>query len=196
MSLFFRHTKHIANRLFIQLQHDSLNFKTSRLIIQQGRKFSDSESFNQCSSIDSDCIIFQVPTRQLSSETVSSPESSKGLPKIYTRTGDRGTSGTFTGERRRKTDPLFEALGTIDELSCSIGFARAAIEAECNSLSTSNESVKRSLPDFREKLLNIQCHLQDASSVIATPSESARNAHLKVCIILFDFIYCAPLRKF
>lgn len=46
---------------------------------------------------------------------------------IYTRTGDEGTSDTLTGERLAKTDALFEAGGTIDELSAHVGVLRASL---------------------------------------------------------------------
>lgn len=46
--------------------------------------------------------------------------------KIYTRTGDDGTTGLFGGGRVKKASPRVEAYGTVDELSSVIGVARAA----------------------------------------------------------------------
>ena len=55
------------------------------------------------------------------------------LNKIYTRTGDDGTTGLGTGERRLKFDLRIEAYGTVDEANACIGLARVhtgALHAE------------------------------------------------------------------
>jgi cob(I)alamin adenosyltransferase len=46
--------------------------------------------------------------------------------KIYTRTGDDGSTSLFSGERVSKTSLRVEACGTLDELNCVIGATRAA----------------------------------------------------------------------
>ena len=46
------------------------------------------------------------------------------LNRIYTRTGDQGTTGLVTGERRPKYDLRIEAYGTVDETNACIGLAR------------------------------------------------------------------------
>jgi cob(I)alamin adenosyltransferase len=45
--------------------------------------------------------------------------------KIYTRTGDSGTTGLFGGDRVTKTHPRIAAYGTVDELNAFVGMARA-----------------------------------------------------------------------
>ncbi len=51
------------------------------------------------------------------------------LNRIYTRTGDDGTTGLADGERRQKFDARVTAYGEVDETNCAIGLARLATGA-------------------------------------------------------------------
>lgn len=76
-------------------------------------------------------------------------------PKIYTKTGDPGTSGLYGGKRISKTDARLEAYGTIDELNAWLGYALALITADHNpdgKLTTLLEQTQR-------QLFNIGAHL-------------------------------------
>ena len=46
------------------------------------------------------------------------------MSKIYTKTGDRGMTGTFLG-RMAKSDKLAQGLGAVDELNSWIGLCRS-----------------------------------------------------------------------
>ena len=46
---------------------------------------------------------------------------------MYTRGGDKGETGLFGGARVPKNDPRVSAYGTVDELNCALGAARAAL---------------------------------------------------------------------
>jgi cob(I)alamin adenosyltransferase len=46
------------------------------------------------------------------------------LNKIYTRTGDDGTTGLVDGTRRSKADPRLHVVGSVDEANAAIGLAR------------------------------------------------------------------------
>ena len=58
--------------------------------------------------------------------------------KIYTKTGDDGTTGLFGGGRVRKASSRVEAYGTVDELNATLGVARAT------TLAPLAEAVRRS----------------------------------------------------
>ncbi len=47
------------------------------------------------------------------------------LVKVYTRTGDDGTTALFGGDRVAKTHPRITAYGTVDEANAALGLARA-----------------------------------------------------------------------
>ncbi|HSP26517.1 MAG TPA: cob(I)yrinic acid a,c-diamide adenosyltransferase [Saliniramus sp.] len=52
------------------------------------------------------------------------------LNKIYTRTGDKGTTALATGNRRAKYDLRVEAYGTVDETNACIGLVRLHTASE------------------------------------------------------------------
>jgi cob(I)alamin adenosyltransferase len=57
------------------------------------------------------------------------------LNRIYTRTGDDGTTALGSGERRKKYDLRIEAYGTLDEVSAAIGLVRVhSTDAELDAL--------------------------------------------------------------
>jgi len=66
--------------------------------------------------------------------------------KIYTKTGDDGTTGLIGGSRVKKYDSRLEAYGTIDELNTVIGVLRS---------SELSESVVEILNKIQNRLFNI-----------------------------------------
>jgi cob(I)alamin adenosyltransferase len=72
------------------------------------------------------------------------------MTKIYTKTGDDGTTGLVGGNRVKKYDPRLEAYGMVDELNASIGYLRSlGISAD----------VTRLLIQIQNKLFNIGSRL-------------------------------------
>lgn len=66
------------------------------------------------------------------------------MPKIFTKTGDKGETGRFDGTRVPKNDPQMEVQGSIDECNSAIGLARAYI---------SDEQLNSILKNFQSLLL-------------------------------------------
>ncbi|KAJ2359966.1 hypothetical protein IW150_007639, partial [Coemansia sp. RSA 2607] len=117
---------------------------------------------------------------------IKSPEEVKSYPatiKVYTRTGDKGTSSLFTGERRSKDDAVFEALGTTDELSSMLGLAIAHMESTADT------------KQLVERLETIQCLLQDVGSNVATPLNSNSQSKIKRTRFDPDEYHCTKLEQ-
>jgi cob(I)alamin adenosyltransferase len=81
--------------------------------------------------------------------------------KIYTKTGDDGTTGLIGGSRVRKSDSRIECYGTVDELNAVVGLA--AVHAAEPLLS---------------QLRAVQAELFVIGAQLAVPDEGARNISL------------------
>lgn len=75
------------------------------------------------------------------------------LTKIYTRTGDTGTTGLVDGSRVSKADPLIAAIGDVDEANSALGVALAAMPPS----------------QWRDALAIAQNELFDLGADLATP---------------------------
>ena len=69
------------------------------------------------------------------------------LSKIYTRTGDDGTTGLGDGSRVQKDCPRVEAYGTVDEANSAIGVVLAHESV--------NEEIRRCLTDVQHDLFEL-----------------------------------------
>ena len=83
--------------------------------------------------------------------------------KIYTKTGDTGTTGLFGGPRVPKDDVRVEAYGDVDELNAVLGMARA-VEV---------------MPRIDEVLVPIQRDLFAIGALLATPDREKMAQHLE-----------------
>jgi cob(I)alamin adenosyltransferase len=79
------------------------------------------------------------------------------LNKIYTKTGDDGTTALGSGERRPKDDLRIEAYGSVDETNAAIGLVRVELPAD--------------LSDVDAMLMRIQNDLFDLGAELATPDD-------------------------
>jgi cob(I)alamin adenosyltransferase len=93
------------------------------------------------------------------------------LNKIYTRTGDDGTTGLVDGSRLPKSDARMHAIGEVDEANSALGIAIAALE---------NDDVNdRQIAGLRR----IQNDLFDLGADIATPGEDFTPSEMELRII-------------
>ena len=84
------------------------------------------------------------------------------LSRIYTRTGDDGTTGLGDGSRRAKHDLRVTAYGTVDETNCALGLAL----------------VQPLVPRIAEKLRAVQNDLFDVGSDLCVPGPAGEKLRI------------------
>lgn len=89
------------------------------------------------------------------------------LNKIYTRTGDDGTTGLVDGSRLPKHAPRMAAIGAVDEANCAIGLAVCALQGSPHAAT----------------LTRIQNDLFDLGADLATPGEDFTPGEMTLRIV-------------
>ncbi len=115
--------------------------------------------------------------------------------KLYTRTGDDGTTGLHGGGRVMKHHPRIEAFGTVDELNSWLGICVASCSDQCPTETR-----------LRELLVGLQSRLFDLGADLATPVDSTAlsriarigERHVEECERFIDEVDGAnePIRAF
>jgi cob(I)alamin adenosyltransferase len=81
--------------------------------------------------------------------------------KIYTKTGDKGTTALFGGRRLPKHDLRIEAYGTVDELNVYVGLVRDV---------TQDKTIRNLLKDIQDRLFTVGATLAtDPEKQLSTP---------------------------
>ena len=85
--------------------------------------------------------------------------------KIYTKSGDNGTTGLFSGTRISKSDSRLDAYGSLDELNAQVGMLKDLLNTE-----TGNEATRDKQDALKLRLAelgNVQSHLFSIGSHMA-----------------------------
>ncbi|MCL1828552.1 MAG: cob(I)yrinic acid a,c-diamide adenosyltransferase [Oscillospiraceae bacterium] len=83
--------------------------------------------------------------------------------KIYTRTGDDGTTSLYGGERTEKHSLRVEAYGTLDELQAAVGLARSVCE---------DTQVKKALKEIEQQLVNVMTQTASPNAAVSMIKDS------------------------
>ncbi|HEY8515199.1 MAG TPA: cob(I)yrinic acid a,c-diamide adenosyltransferase [Candidatus Binatia bacterium] len=97
------------------------------------------------------------------------------ITRVYTRTGDKGTTRLVGGEKVAKDSPRIEAFGTLDELNAILGLARTFNEQELAAADADPDApdgARKARRELDEILRGLQNELFDLGSQLATPRGS------------------------
>ena len=86
---------------------------------------------------------------------------------VYTRTGDKGTTGLYTGERVSKCSVRVESYGNLDEITSALGLARSLVKRD----------------DVKETIFNVQKLLMSMMADVASlnlPQPYITEDHVKI----------------
>lgn len=87
--------------------------------------------------------------------------------KVYTKTGDVGTSSLYDGKRIAKNTIIFDVLGELDELSCRIGML-------CTLVPNTGFLEEHNRDGLIKFLRDVQSTIQDINSIIATTDKEGK----------------------
>ena len=96
------------------------------------------------------------------------------MDKIYTLTGDKGTTSFYTGEIVKKSDPHIHAVGSIDELNSLIGLVISTMSASTN---PSSKEIQEILRHLQNDLFTVGAELTMLNSKKAKPHITSK--HIK-----------------
>ncbi|MFR9504167.1 MAG: cob(I)yrinic acid a,c-diamide adenosyltransferase [Rikenellaceae bacterium] len=95
--------------------------------------------------------------------------------KIYTKTGDKGTTALIGGDRVPKDDIRVEAYGTVDELTAFIGLLGDKLT---NDDRTAN--LVEELHSINSMLMNVEAHLASSKGTSYTPPQITDESIIKL----------------
>jgi cob(I)alamin adenosyltransferase len=120
------------------------------------------------------------------------------IDRVYTRSGDDGTTGLVGGGRVRKDHPRIAAYGDVDELNSVLGQVRAELEDPAYADNPDAQHLDRTLTFIQQELF-------DLGSELATPEEAEYEGMIRIgaanIMRLEEFIDAltpdlAPLKSF
>ena len=114
------------------------------------------------------------------------------LNRIYTRTGDDGTTSLGNDQRRKKYDPRVGAYGTIDELNAVIGVARLHTEADAQ-LDAMLARIQNDLFDLDADLASPDKAKGPGGERMSSSKSRSRGSKARS---ISSMTGCAPLRSF